>query len=537
VAIQARAGIAVSGNSVSGAFTPNTVILINSVNRTTSVQISSLSIDRNRNNEGNTAQFTINRDEGFTPSVGQTVKIGLGDSENLEFAGQIASLRLVRERSGDSPRFDVFCTDWTRLFNRRLITRDFSGEAITDIATTIVEEYTSGFTTEAIETGLGTIDEFICTNETPMGALVRLANHLGGGTYIGADKIVHLWGSGGQSSYHAPSPPATLTNSLSTLKAFTPEYDFTQVRTRVIVEGAQSQLVVNIPTDADFATFGTGIPLDDIWTKFNQSTDAANYARIGNIVFSYDYVQPLPAQVVLVENAITETDTTAIIGPAGGGSVGVTAPGWMTDGQGSYFYYGAMTIVGAGPNYELSSIPASGYGSIQAGTYHPIGTPLYGTPYLVNVTPLAAISEEIPAGAPLIVRSQKDDTSAQTTIAAIEGGDGIHEYFVSDGDLSYAGCAERAQAELDVFSEALVRAEWVTHDLQAVPGASQAINLTSPSALSTTLTIDAVTITVPVDLTNIATSPTTTCDSNLWPRRVCQGSTVKLETVLDAIKR
>ncbi|MCE3276765.1 MAG: hypothetical protein K0R13_2620, partial [Propionibacteriaceae bacterium] len=132
---QARSNIAISNDCISGVFTPNVVILINDVVRTTAVQIASLSIDQNRNNEQDTARFIINRDEGFTPSVGQTVKIGLGDSGNLEFAGQIVSLRYVRERSSDSPRFEVFCTDWAQLFNRRLITQDFSGQDITDIAT------------------------------------------------------------------------------------------------------------------------------------------------------------------------------------------------------------------------------------------------------------------------------------------------------------------------------------------------------------------------------------------------------------------
>jgi hypothetical protein len=527
---QARSNIAISNDCTSGVFTPNVVILINDVVRTTAVQIASLSIDQNRNNEQDTARFIINRDEGFTPSVGQTVKIGLGDSGNLEFAGQIVSLRYVRERSSDSPRFEVFCTDWAQLFNRRLITQDFSGEDITDIATTIVEDYTSGFTADAIDASLGTIDEFICTNETPMDALVRLANHLGGGFYIGADKKVHLWDSSGPSSYHSPSPPATLTNSLSTLKIFTPEYDWSQIRSRVIVEGRSDQTLVAIPVGADIDTYG--IPLGAWWIAFNQATAASNYVRIGMTVATYDAVSPLPVQrVAYLDADAAPGDTSITIRSAGPGTTVVAGPSWVHDGNGHYFYIGGVV---AGPPITSSGTPASGYGSIPIDM--PLDTPLYEVPVLFGVVPVATITEEIPEGTSVVVRTQVDDSAAQTAIAAIEGGDGIHEHFVSDGDLSYAGCVERAQAELDVFSESLIRAEWVTHDLQAEAGATQVVNLSSPSALSTTLTIDSVNVTFPVDLTSIATSPTTTCDSDLWPRRVCQGSTVKLETVLDAIR-
>src|SRR5688572_19523939 len=276
---QARSNIAVSNDCISGVFTPNVVILINSVDRTTAVQIASLRLSLNRNDEPDSAEFTINRDEGFTPSAGQSVTVGLGDSGNVIFGGQITTLRYVRESSAHSPRFDVVCTDWTPLFNRRLITRDFSGESATDIAEAIVEEYTSGFTTSGIQQSLATIDEFPCTNETPMGALVRLGNLLGGGAYVDAAKRVHLWDSTGPSSYYTPSPPATLTNSLDTLKNLTPEYEYGQLRTRAIVEGASGSTLVAIPVGADLDTYG--IPLDAVWIKFNQSTDASNYVRVG----------------------------------------------------------------------------------------------------------------------------------------------------------------------------------------------------------------------------------------------------------------
>jgi hypothetical protein len=41
---------------------------------------------------------------------------------------------------------------------------------------------------------------------------------------------------------------------------------------------------------------------------------------------------------------------------------------------------------------------------------------------------------------------------AQATLAALEGGDGVHEHYLSDNRLSIAGATARGQAELSNFS-------------------------------------------------------------------------------------
>jgi hypothetical protein len=68
-----------------------------------------------------------------------------------------------------------------------------------------------------------------------------------------------------------------------------------------------------------------------------------------------------------------------------------------------------------------------------------------------------------------------------------------------------------------------------------VPGTLQVINLSSPSALSATLLVDSVSLEFHTDNTLIASSPTSPCDSNLWPRRRVIGSTVKIATFFDAV--
>jgi hypothetical protein len=513
---QARAGIERADASRAGYYTYNHVVTINGTNRSSLVLFESLRVTLNRNDEPDDAEFTLRPNPGFTPTAGQEVKVCLGAAGNPIFAGQIGQIRRPRVLGEPYPFHHISCQDWTRLFNRRRITRDFSGESATDIAIAIVEEYTSGFTTYAIEPGLATMDEFICENELPMTALTRLANELGGGCFVDARKIVHLWDSTGPSSNYTPTPPVQLTTSLSTLKQFTPHYDFSQVRTRAIVEGASGSTLVAIPAGADTQSYG--IPLDGVWVNFNQTAAASNYVRVGLTVATYDETFTLPVQrVAYLDAAAAPGDTSITIRSAGPGSTLVTAPSWLHDGDGHYFYIGSVV---AGPPITTGGTPASGYGSIPIDL--PLDAPLYEVAHISNVSPVAAITEDIPVGTTVVVRAQVDDSAAQTAIAAIEGGDGIHEHCVSDSSLSYAGCVARAQAELDLFSDTLLRASWNTYDMRAMPGGEQSINITGTDTVSATLLIDSVTLTFPIP--------------HHQPLRTCEGSTVKLATILDAIK-
>jgi hypothetical protein len=523
MATQAKSNIAISNDCISGVFTPNVIVTINGTDRSTAVRMESVRITLNRNDQPDSATLIINRDGGFTPAAGQTIGIALGDALNYIFAGQLVDVRYLRANTADLPDFEVICTDWEPLFNRRLITFDFSGLSATSIANTIVDSYTSGFSTYGIEAGLDTIDEFICINETPLGALRRLANILGGGCDIYPSKIVALWGTAGRTSVHTPSPPATLTNALSTLKSFTPEYDFSQIRTRVIVEGKSTTCPLSFAANA-FDTWpdpGNSIPVEDS-SAFSAS---GGVARIGTQRVTYTSRNYPVVPGLNAEGTFVTADTAA-----GSSSIAVdsnafelsTGTEWVQVGD-QILWFSSSTPT------SLAGIPTSGVGSIQ----HAIGSgeSVRALGLLQGVSGLTLAQD---AGVEVVVMSEEDDAAAQAAVAALEGGDGIHEHIVTDGRLSAAGCEERALAELAAFSAALDRASWTTHDLQTVAGAEQATNITSPT-FNTTLTIDSVSIDFPVDNTSIASSPAATCDANRWPRRVAQGSTVKLENILDAI--
>lgn len=87
-------------------------------------------------------------------------------------------------------------------------------------------------------------------------------------------------------------------------------------------------------------------------------------------------------------------------------------------------------------------------------------------------------------GDPVTVVGIAQSVTYQNSIAAIEGGDGIHEYAIVDGRLTHAGALQRAQAELTIFGTIEHRGSYVTRDPGATTGRLVAINVASPTHVS-----------------------------------------------------
>jgi hypothetical protein len=536
IRVQARAGIAVAGLAPASYFIPNVVFIINGVDRSDGyVHFPSLSIDLAINDEPDQATFSIVSRSGLVPVAGQTVLIGLGDSNNLIFGGQIATVEHAFEPDGEpTPWVDVTCTDWSALANRRLVNWTWRTVTAYTIVFGIIGRYTSGFTMRSVsEASLSTvIDEFVSINEAPLTAMRRLVNLIGGGCYIDAHRDWHVWGPGGEVGNYVPTAPETLTGGLSTLKKFRHGYDDTQKRTRVIVEGAGTPLPVAIPVGADVATLG--IPLtDEAVTHYSTIPSTPDtYARLGSLVVSYDHVEINlgPPSAVLYEAASPGATAVKVTAATNGIS---NWPFWLRDADGNHFH-AADPVAPGGPYDAITGIPASGYGSIPVELA--VGTVLYQAHHFEVVTPLtdsSTVEVAVDKDVSVTVRVQHDDPAAQAVIAAIEGGDGIHEYFVSDSNLTYTGCSQRAAAELDIFAATLPYAEWETQDLNAGPGSQQVINVTETGGLSVTVTIQRVSLSFPEPAMITGSEPLSFIG---LPRRVCQGGTVKLQGLFEEIR-
>lgn len=150
-------------------------------------------------------------------------------------------------------------------------------------------------------------------------------------------------------------------------------------------------------------------------------------------------------------------------------------------------YTGKSSSYGTG---SLTGVPASGFGSV-------LFTIATGTA-IQNVSCLKGVSGNvypIYAGDPVAISVQRDDTTAQTNLAALEGGDGIHEHVIQDGSLlSVTACNTRGDADLAIFKAALGTIRYHTRDVKSKTGKTVTVNLPSPQSISGTFKISRVII-------------------------------------------
>lgn len=87
----------------------------------------------------------------------------------------------------------------------------------------------------------------------------------------------------------------------------------------------------------------------------------------------------------------------------------------------------------------------------------------------------------------------RNDLAAQTALAALEGGDGIHEAFVQDRRLSQAGAEARGDADLALFSTVDNAGSYETYDKFTRSGKTLTINLPARGILNEGITLQQVT--------------------------------------------
>jgi hypothetical protein len=217
-----------------------------------------------------------------------------------------------------------------------------------------------------------------------------------------------------------------------------------------------------------------------------QQTIANNTATTG--------VQDATADGSLGANAPT-TDTSALTQTPGNvqpGAASILTPsasafavtgGWAQSGQQVIRYTGI-----SGGN-TLTGIPAAGAGAIVATLNY--GDHIDALPALTGVT---GIDLAIPKGQVVNIWVQRDDVAAQTAQAALDGGDGIYEYYVSDERRGVDSLTALCDAHLDLYSRPIVTVTYATRDVKTKSGKTIVVNLSSPP-ISQTLTIQDVTIT------------------------------------------
>lgn len=317
---------------------------------------STLTVSEALNDEPDTATFRV---KGFVPREGHAVTIVNGWTKL--FGGSVARRTQVNVGTKANVEYELFCVDWTRLLNRRLVNAKYTAGTVYDNLISLITDFTSGFTTNNVDmAALDAInlDEITFTDEPVASAISRLMKRAGGYWYVDADRDIHAF------LEDSADPPAAITDlSTPEIESLVIQTDVMPVRTRIFVEGGGVNALTEVPVGE------TILPV----------ADTAWYSATGGIVKSG------PQRITYA--SIVEGGTGGLVGPGAAPSSGpalamaagagvesgahgyavtfTTAAGESIAGPTVLITVGTIPVPSSAPSGSLSS-----GGSVNAGDHH-----------------------------------------------------------------------------------------------------------------------------------------------------------------------
>jgi hypothetical protein len=166
-------------------------------------------------------------------------------------------------------------------------------------------------------------------------------------------------------------------------------------------------------------------------------------------------------------------------------------------------YTGSVTVTVTGPTtftFDVAGTPTTpATGAIKISQPGAIIGAIAGGSTVTTIPMLTGVSgliTPIAAGSQIALWVVRNSATGQSTIAASEGGDGVHEFLVTDGSLdTVAACQKRADAELAMFQFARVQVAYTTRDPKSKSGKTIHIALGAPQNINGDFLIQTVTIT------------------------------------------
>ena len=234
----ALSGIARSGASRSGAFTPTPLATIGGVRCEPKILTETLSIRDQLPSGGNTAQKTCSFRltapvAGVATLVGADVQLYLGSlNGGLLFGGTIVKSQLVY--LGPALVYtDVTVDGYGFLLNRRLVNKSYVALSITAIVADLLTTFASGYTPALVQAGLPAVTiAFAMT--TLSDALTQLAVIADAIWFVDDHKQLALFTPGNDPR----TPPATVTNGNTLSLSLTDDIQPTRTRIYAAVQGS-----------------------------------------------------------------------------------------------------------------------------------------------------------------------------------------------------------------------------------------------------------------------------------------------------------
>lgn len=204
--------------------------------------------------------------------------------------------------------------------------------------------------------------------------------------------------------------------------------------------------------------------------------------------------------------------------------------GWAVAGT-QYIRYGGVS------GSSLTGIPSTGPGALTSPLNY--GTEIVLVPMLTGIpsSGVGSVLYAINPGEDVNIWVTRNDTAAQTFMAAAVGGDGIHEAdVIQDRRMSETEITARCDAKLEELSTPLVTVRYLTRDITTQSGRDVTITLSAPTSISGTFRIQSVTTTrfAPVSL---ATQHGEVADYRPLRQVECSSRRLSFEQILRLIRK
>lgn len=247
------------------------LLTINTVDKTSLVRWETLQKQQISSKEPDTLNFDIVNypAKTYRPVLGDDVKLYDTDGVTLIFGGIVVNTEETVD--GLVKYFNVQCKDYTHTLDRKLVTKNYTGQTVAYIVNDIVTTYATGFT------NVGTTDTTVVTAITfnyltVSEAFKKLANTLGNFSwYVDYNKDVKFYPN---SSVSAPFS-LTDTSDNYVWKSLVFRSDISQLRNHIILRGGTTNGTPYTDfkiADGQQATFFVGYDLVDYYFNKRQAT-------------------------------------------------------------------------------------------------------------------------------------------------------------------------------------------------------------------------------------------------------------------------
>jgi hypothetical protein len=214
-------------------------------------------------------------------------------------------------------------------------------------------------------------------------------------------------------------------------------------------------------------------------TSVGPETDSAADASLGAAVPTSD-----TSGLAVVDGAVLAGATSIPVAGLGG----FPSSGWARVAGEQMIRYTSKTTT------TLAGIPSSGAGAITSTiSYNSVivaMAQLSGIP----ASGAGSILYPILSGDDVNIWITRNDTAAQTALAALIGGDGIQEDYIQDRRLAQTECEARGDARLALKSAVEVGISYTTRDVNTRPGGAIVVDLAAPTSVDASFRIQSVVV-------------------------------------------